>query len=205
MNLLRVTTGLVAAALALAGCTGSAAGNSGTSVKETPAGQESVRETPPADSSASQQPNQTPENQAPSDGGTPQNDQPARLSKQEVLTLVKKAYSAQELLRTESPIPVKKVRTTLEPWFSPEWIETFIKTAGQQDGNNWIDHADSLMGHIIDYSAPYVKDVRLSWSKDNKKVWISGVIYWEGQSRVEVTTTVQHTDKGWKISEINYK
>jgi hypothetical protein len=187
----------LAVMLAISGCSGSLSDSPGAS----PENQKPKQEAPSPHASPPQQ-KPKPAVPPPSSGKRP-SEKPKRLSKQEVLTFTKKAYEAQNLLR-QGTVPVDTVRVTLAPWFTPEYIEHFIKVAGQMNGDQWTDIADSLRGHLIDYTADYTKDVRIRYSKDGKKVWISGMMYWEGQSKVVVTATITHTRDGWRISDIQY-
>lgn len=131
-----------------------------------------------------------------------------QLSKTEVLNLLKKAYDAQiSFGNGEFAYSTEKINATLKPYFTSNVINYFIEEAGDKTDKGWMFHSESWKGFILNYKDSYTKNVKITYSKDGKNIYVSGIQYLEAyeQGTLTVITTLSKIGDTWKVSEVKHK
>lgn len=126
------------------------------------------------------------------------------LSRQQAIDFVKKAQKNQWTLTEKDYFPLSKVKSTMNPYFTSAYINEFVNAGGKNTKSGWISNlrgTDDVTGYLP-YDTPG-KEMTASYSKDKKKIYVTGYANSEGDI-YKVTTTLVKTKVGWRIEAIKW-
>lgn len=126
------------------------------------------------------------------------------LSKTQSITLLKSGRQAINTVfdkTLSSPLTKKQIYSIMQPYFTPKYIEDFIKNDLIPKGDKWISVE---RGALYVYMLLYNSNLKVTYSKDKTKVYVSERNYddYEGDYVTQKLTIVK-TKSGWKIDEFH--
>ncbi|WCN38389.1 DUF3993 domain-containing protein [Aneurinibacillus uraniidurans] len=124
------------------------------------------------------------------------------LSKSQTISLLKNGRKAMDNVFEKSyttPLTQKQIYDIMQPYFTPKYIENFIKCDLEPVGDKW---KSTRGGAVYVYAFYYNSNFKVTYSKDKSKSYVSEKNYEEGEGGyVTQKLILIKTKAGWRIDQ----